>query len=177
MTHSATRQISAGAIIFRREAGGAIKFLLLYHGRNYWNFPKGKLEEGERATAAFLREVEEETGLKRGDLKIISGFQATDRYMFSEGRTYYRRIHHKAYAEHARGTVLKIVIFYLVETKKSEVVISEEHDGFGWFSYHEALRISKYKNTQNIIKRAHEFIQKNLRGGAAHSQGPGRHLR
>lgn len=177
MIHSATRQISAGAVIFRREAGGDLKFLLLYHGRNYWNFPKGKLEEGERATAAFLREVEEETGLKRGDLKIISGFRATDRYAFLEGPAYHRRIHAKDHGQRARKSIFKIVIFYLVETKKSEVVISEEHEGFGWFGYHEALRISKYKNTQNIIKRAHEFIQRNLRGGAAHSQGPGRHLR
>ena len=177
MTHSTTRQISAGAIIFRREAGGGIKFLLLYHGRNYWNFPKGKLEEGEQATAAFLREVEEETGLKRHDLKIMSGFRATDRYTFLEGRTYYRRINHKAHAERIRGAVLKIVIFYLVETKKSEVVISEEHEGFGWFSYHEALRVSKYKNTQNIIKRANEFIQKNLRGGTSHPPRPGSHVR
>ena len=177
MTHSATRQISAGAIIFRREIGGGIKFLLLYHGRNYWNFPKGRLEKGEQATAAFLREVEEETGLKRGDLKIISGFRATDRYTFGEGPAYYRRFHNKVNAERVRGAIFKIVIFYLVETKKSEVVISDEHEGFGWFGYHEALRISKYKNTQNIIQRAYEFIQKNLRGGTAHSSRPGRHIR
>lgn len=162
MTNVTARQISAGAIIFRRESGGDIKFLLLYHGRNYWNFPKGKLEEGERATAAFLREVEEETGLKRGDLKIISGFRATDRYAFFSGQ---------------QRKIFKIVIFYLVETKKSEVAVSSEHQGFGWFTYHEALNLSKYKNTKDIIKRAHEFIQKNLRRHPAHSQRASRHLR
>ncbi len=63
-----TQQISAGAVIFRRESDGTVKFLLLYHGKNYWNFPKGKLEAGERAIAAFLREVREETGLGEPDL-------------------------------------------------------------------------------------------------------------
>lgn len=147
--------ISAGAIIFRREHG-EIKFLLLYHGKNYWNFPKGKLEQGERATAAFIREVKEETGLTHHDLKIVSGFQAQDRYFLPQPWP------RESGGERPRRAVLKIVIYYLVETKKREVVISHEHDGFGWFSYHEALRTAKYKNTQSIIKRAHGFIEKGL---------------
>ncbi len=74
------RVISAGAVIFRRDRDGQLLFLLLYYGRNYWNFPKGKIEEGERATQAFLREVEEETGLKRNDLHLFSGFRTTERF-------------------------------------------------------------------------------------------------
>lgn len=156
------RQISAGAVIFRREPHGHIKFLLLYHGKNYWNFPKGKLEGDELATSAFLREVEEETGLRRPDMKILSGFRATDRYVFF-----------------AKGTkeIFKVVIFYLVETKKREITVSPEHDGYSWFTYREALRIAKFKNTRNIIKQAHEFIQKNIFRHPAHPQRPGRHLR
>ena len=161
--------ISAGAIIFRRERG-EVKFLLLYHGRNYWNFPKGKLERGERTMSAFVREVEEETGMRRHDLKILSGFQAQDRYVLSPPGA--------PAGGHERGRViLKIVIYYLVETRRREVTISHEHDGFAWFGYHEALRIAKYKNTQAIIKRAYEFIQKNLRRHPAHPPGPRRHLR
>jgi len=152
------RIMSAGAVIFRRERDGAIRFLLLYHGKNYWNFPKGRLEQGERATAAFLREVEEETGLNRSDLRIISGFQATDRYMLSAPR--WRR--QRRGDEQPPRSILKIVIYYLVETRKREVVISQEHEGFGWFTLADATRITKYKNTQDILRRAHEFIQQNL---------------
>ena len=54
--------ISAGIIIFRKVKGDC-KFLLLYHGHNYWNFPKGKLEATERSWQAALREVREDTGL------------------------------------------------------------------------------------------------------------------
>lgn len=181
------RVISAGAVIFRREprtspAGsgmlrgerdGQLKFLLLYYGRGYWNFPKGKIEPGERVTAAFLREVEEETGLKRHDLKIVSGFRTSERYTFVD-----------RYAPEpirppsgGRPAVFKIVIYYLVESRKREVVVSREHEGFGWFTYREAFHIAKYKNTQNILKRAHEFIQQNLRRHPAHPQRPGRHVR
>lgn len=166
------RIISAGAIVFRREPGGEPKFLLLYHGRNYWNFPKGQLEEGERAMNAFVRELEEETGLKRADLKILSGFRATDRFFYYDRREASSRGRNRE-----RRGIFKIVIFYLVETKRREVVVSEEHDGFGWFGYHEALRIAKYQNTRSILRKAHEFIRRGLAGGHKHSAGQGRHLR
>lgn len=51
---------AAGAVVFRpgRE-------VLLVHRPRYddWSFPKGKLDPGEHATTAAVREVEEETGL------------------------------------------------------------------------------------------------------------------
>src|SRR3989344_5743232 len=73
--------ISAGFIIFRRNPEvDDIQFLLLYHGRNHWSFPKGRLERGERVEAASFREVEEETGLGKTDLHVISVFRTTDRY-------------------------------------------------------------------------------------------------
>lgn len=146
------RIISAGAVIFRRVQLGEVLFLLLYHGKNYWNFPKGKLEQGERAMTAFLREVEEETGIKGHELKVIPGFRMTDRYLLFGGRP----------GEKDKGRAFKIVIYYLVETRKREIAVSHEHAGFGWFRYPEALRISKYQNTKNILKKAHEFIQSNL---------------
>jgi 8-oxo-dGTP pyrophosphatase MutT (NUDIX family) len=171
------QQISAGAIVFRREPTGGVKFLLMYHGKGYWNFPKGHLEQGEGSMAAFLREVEEETGLKRSDLSIISGFKATDRFSFFEGRDYHRRAHEKSQNPRVRSTIFKIVILYLVETKRREITVSEEHEGFGWFSPKDAVAISKFKNTKDIIKRAYEFIEKNLHRNKAHPKGSGRHVR
>lgn len=165
--------ISAGAVIFRRDREG-IKFLLLYHGKNYWNFPKGRPEEGEGAMAAFLREVEEETGLKRHDLRILSGFQARDRYFFSGLRRdeSSERIPHQP-----TRSRMKIVIYYLVETRKAEVMTSHEHDGYGWFSYKEAISIAKYENTKKIIKDADAFIRRGVPRHAAHPQRHGRHVR
>lgn len=172
------RVISAGAVIFRRGSDGQtrlpdgqVRFLLLYYGRNYWNFPKGKIEQGERAMAAFIREVEEETGLKRHDLKIIPGFRVSERYTFADRYT----------GRQARSgqapMVFKIVLYYLVESQKRDVAISHEHEGFGWFTYAEALRVAKYKNTQNIIKQAYEFIQRSIRRQPPHPSRTGRHVR
>lgn len=50
--------------MWRRTSKGALKVLLV-HRPDYddWTLPKGKLEPGETAKVAALREVEEETGL------------------------------------------------------------------------------------------------------------------
>ncbi|RJQ35945.1 NUDIX domain-containing protein [Candidatus Parcubacteria bacterium] len=158
--------ISAGAIVYRRDAKGGVKFLLLYHGKGYWNFPKGKVEQGEQAMAAFLREVEEETGLRRQDLRLREGFRATDRYVFFDKR---------APANQGKGrTVVKIVILYLVETSKRDVRISDEHEGFAWFTLEEATRISKYQNTKRILKQAYDYVTGRV---SRHAEDPRRQSR
>ncbi len=52
---------SAGVVVFRPGTK-----VLLVHRPKYddWSFPKGKLDPGEHATTAAVREVEEETGLR-----------------------------------------------------------------------------------------------------------------
>lgn len=146
----AHREIAAGAVVFRRVPkrrgrgkGPEIQFLLLYHGNGYWNFPKGKIDPGERSFQTFLREVEEETGITRRDMRIIPGFRATDKFFFFRDQK----------------PVFKIVIFYLVETEKRAIRISEEHDGYGWFTVHDAIAISKFKNSKVLIQKAYAFIK------------------
>jgi 8-oxo-(d)GTP phosphatase len=60
-TGRAREVVSAGAVVL--GPGGTV---LLVHRAKYddWSFPKGKLDRGEHATAAAVREVEEETGVR-----------------------------------------------------------------------------------------------------------------
>lgn len=53
--------MSAGVVVF-----GPARTVLLVHRPKYddWSFPKGKLDPGERAAAAAVREVLEETGVR-----------------------------------------------------------------------------------------------------------------
>lgn len=78
--------------------------LLLNAGR--WDFPKGGVEKGESELQTVLREVEEETGLKR--IKIIPGFRKVIEY-------YYRR---------GRKNVHKQVVYMLASTDTESVKIS-----------------------------------------------------
>lgn len=143
------QEISAGVIIYRRTSEGQ-KFLILYNGGNYWNFPKGKLVAGERSFRAALREVWEETGLSFRDLKFSDRFKAEDHF------TYVRN----------KQKIFKTVTYYLAETNnpyvrlkiKPENVSGEKHQGYGWFLYRDALRILKAPNLRNSLKKAYDLV-------------------
>ena len=54
---------AAGALCWHRE-GGQLRVLLVHRPKYQdWSWPKGKLEPGEAAAGAAVREVQEETGL------------------------------------------------------------------------------------------------------------------
>lgn len=148
------KEVSAGIIIYRKDREG-IKFLLLYHGKGYWNFPKGKLEIEERSFRAALREVSEETGLGPRDLRFKEWFKVYDKYIYQrEGQK-----------------VFKTVIYYLAETSRKEIRISSEHEGYGWFLYKEADRLLRHKNLKANLKRAYDLIRrKSSSGGFRNSQ-------
>jgi 8-oxo-dGTP pyrophosphatase MutT (NUDIX family) len=149
-------EISAGLVIYNASRDGA-KFLLLYHWNGYWNFPKGKLEEGERSFRAALREVKEETGINQKDLRFREYFKVSDTYVFmSEGR----RVH-------------KRVDFYLAEAQTTRVRISDEHDGYGWFLYKDAVPLLKHKNLRETLKKAYDTITQHRRP-ARHPRSPRR---
>jgi len=55
---------SAGGVVIR-EREEKLEVLLIHHSaHDTWGFPKGWVEPGERAEAAAIREVEEETGVR-----------------------------------------------------------------------------------------------------------------
>ncbi|MST04184.1 MAG: NUDIX domain-containing protein [Candidatus Pacebacteria bacterium] len=136
--------ISAGIVIFRQTEEG-IKFLILYHGRNYWNFPKGKIEGDERSWQTAFREVREETGLKSSELKLIGNFKTYEKFVYREGP----------------DDIFKIVILYLAETTQSTIILKEYHEGYGWFTLPEAKRIlAKYKYSIKILEKAYAYIKK-----------------
>lgn len=155
--HSMQKIISAGIIVFRRTREG-IKFLILYHGRNYWNFPKGKVESEERSWQAALREVREETGLKSTELRFVGGFKTYERFMYRRGQ----------------DKIFKIVILYLAETRQPRITVSHEHEGYGWFTFSEAKRVlSKHHESVNILQRANDFLHKaSLRRGQKNPPRP-----
>ena len=139
--------ISAGIIVFRWTEKGPL-FLLLYRDRGVWDFPRGRMEAGERSWQTAFREVEEETGLKAVDLKVQENFKVFEKFPY--GRQTGKTVQ----------PVFKIIIFYLAETPQSKVVLSEEHVGYGWFSYNEARKhLSRYKARTAILKRAYDYIK------------------
>jgi len=140
------REKTIGIIAFKHEGKG-IRYLLLHHGGQYWNFPKGRQEGLETELDAALRELEEETGV--AEVNIIDGFKDEYDYDFdSEIR------------DGVKEKVYKKAIFFLGEVKEAEIKISDEHIDFGWFDYETALKRLFYQEGQNSLKKAHKFLLK-----------------
>ncbi len=141
----AKKSVSAGIIIFRKTPEG-VKFLLLYHGKGYWNFPKGRLEAGERSWQTAFREVREETGLKNTDLKLVQDFKSFEKFHF----------HHEG------QKIFRIVILYLAETTQKEIALAGSHqDGYGWFTFTDAKKmLVKHKDNLKILQHAYSFLHR-----------------
>jgi bis(5'-nucleosidyl)-tetraphosphatase len=150
-----TFEKAVGAVIFRKE-NNQIKFLILDHGENYWNFPKGHAEEGEIEEQTLRREVAEETGIK--ELTVQPNFKRKIYY-------FYRALGTEKVERIKMGrkiNVFKTVIFYLAETQMKEVRVSSEHIGFAWLDFSAALQKLNYKTSQKILRQAQKELEKSF---------------
>ncbi|XP_065202483.1 bis(5'-nucleosyl)-tetraphosphatase [asymmetrical] [Planococcus citri] len=131
---------AAGYVIFRKCAD--IEFLLLQasYGDFHWSPPKGHVDPGENEPETALREVEEETGLKKSDLRIISGFEKVLTYKVKQKP--------------------KAVVYWMAEliNPNQEVKISHEHKDFKWLPLKEACDIAKYPESIDLLKASHDFL-------------------
>ncbi|MEP3208565.1 MAG: NUDIX domain-containing protein [Maribacter sp.] len=73
-------EIAAGGVVTNKEG----KVLFIYRN-DKWDLPKGKIDKGETIEECALREVEEETGVKK--LKIENVLQTTY-HVFKRNGTY-----------------------------------------------------------------------------------------
>jgi 8-oxo-(d)GTP phosphatase len=75
---------AAGGVLWRPGQHGEVELLLVHRPRSRdWSFPKGKLDPGETAIGAALREVREETGLRC----TVDGDLGETRYVDRKGRS------------------------------------------------------------------------------------------
>lgn len=140
------KKISIGIVVFRQD-GKSIKYLLLHHGGEYWNFPKGTQKKGESDLDTALRELKEETGIKK--IKLIDGFmQEYDYDLDTEIKN------------GVREKIYKHVKFFLGQVQDDKIKISHEHLDSGWFDYETALKRMYYQDGQNLLKTAHQYILK-----------------
>jgi 8-oxo-dGTP pyrophosphatase MutT (NUDIX family) len=117
------KRFSAGAVVVRPFPEGW-RYLLLRVYRT-WDFPKGRLENGETPLQAAVREVEEETTLS--DLQFRWGELYAETQPYSGG---------------------KIARYYVAESTKQTVALPinaelgrAEHHEFRWVGPDEATRL------------------------------------
>lgn len=135
------REYSAGVIVYYQRNGVTL-YLLLHYERGFWDLPKGHIEGKETKEQTALRELDEETGLKK--VKLQSDFQENLSYFF-----------------HTSGTqelIYKTVYFFMGRSLTKKVTISHEHIGYMWLPYEEALKQLTYKNARSILKKVHRKV-------------------
>ena len=138
------RELSAGGVIYRRNAGD-VEIALIRTGKR-WGLPKGHVERGEGIQEAACREVFEETGLQ-GD--VIAKL----------GEIAYRYAYKKAGGELVR--VFKRVHFYLLRWTKGEARGHDyEVDEARWFALNEALEQLTFPTELKMVQKAIPIIQK-----------------
>lgn len=142
---------SYGGVIFHRDRDD-ILYLVLQYRNDYWGFPKGHVEEGEKSEETFRREVMEETSLK--DITIIQGFYEKERYFYvAKGKEWEER------RKSGKGIMIfKRADYFLGETTQKEVTLSKEHLDFSWLNFKEASERLTFKNSKDILKKAHDFL-------------------
>jgi bis(5'-nucleosidyl)-tetraphosphatase len=138
----ATRQeFSAGFLLFRDSPEGPL-YLLLDYGK-HWDYAKGHLEDGETAWQAAVRELREETGIRQVDR--VTRFQRDMHYVFFSPK---------------KGRVTKTVTYFLGRTRTDVVALSDEHAGYAWLPYEQAIERLTYENAREMLAAAHEALLK-----------------
>lgn len=130
---------SAGFIIFRRFPEGR-RYLLLDYGK-HWDYPKGHLEKGETPWQAAVRELAEETGIT--DVCRVADFCQKMEYRFVSSR---------------KGNVRKCVTYFIGETTAMVVKVSDEHLGFAWLNFTEAMARLTFESARRLLKLAHHRL-------------------
>lgn len=120
-------------------------FLLMKHPRR-WDIPKGHVDPGETDKECALRELVEETGIKKGDLKIHDDFCHEVSYTVS-GKRYGMK----------EAEVQKTLRVYLATLIKDVKIVVTEHEGYEWFPWKPPHKIQE-RAIDPLLKSAEEYF-------------------
>ena len=142
-------EISAGGVVYRRVAGEVEVAIAEQRDRVTaaltTRLPKGKIESGETAEEAAVREVAEEVGL---DSRVV-GDLGSVRYVYSESST----------------RVSKEVHYFLMEWVPTEPrELDGEMERVYWCSISEAKRTLTFDTEQRVMGRALTQLESGDRG-------------
>ena len=141
--------IQVQAILFKR-INGRTQYLLLKRiprtrglEEGFWQPVTGGIEEGEKRTEALKREVSEETGIKNV-VRIIENVH------YDEFWDFFKR--------EARQHLIKEFVFGVEISSNEKIVISREHSEYRWCSFEEALKLLKWNENKEALKRLNEIL-------------------
>ncbi len=133
---------SVGIILFRLFPR-SVKYLLIKQHQGHWGFPKGHIETGEKHIDTAIRELYEETGIKKINF-LSRKVLLTDDYCFDKETV---RIH-------------KIVDYFIAETETLKVRIDgREILNYKWCTFDKAVEKLTFSESKKILKQAVKIIK------------------
>lgn len=131
--------VAAGAVLWRRDPSGNPLVALIHRPRyDDWSLPKGKLDPGETAPVAAVREISEETGFTA----VLGRFLA--------------RIHYDvpaAAADGVNGAFGKSVDYFAAYAETGRFQGNSEVDELRWLSPSEACARASYSGDVDVLSR------------------------
>jgi 8-oxo-dGTP diphosphatase len=120
---------AAGGVVCRPGPAGLVEIAVIHRpSQDDWSLPKGKLEPGETAEQAALREVEEETGLRA---RIVRPLGCTE-YVDRRGRD-------------------KTVCYWVMNAEGGRFTPNDEVDQLRWLTVEEALDLLTYPGDKALL--------------------------
>lgn len=130
------------AHIFRTN-GSDLEFLLLKRADNerypgIWQMVTGSVNENEKAFAAALREIKEETGLVPKKFWIVPNVNS--------------------FYSPERDIVIMIPVFAAQVSENSKVIISDEHSEFKWVNKDDAKKLLAWNGQRNSVDTIYQYF-------------------
>lgn len=110
--------------------------------KEFWDFPKGRLEGKETGLDAAKREAREEAGIK--EFTIFPKFKET--------------VHYFTWRD--KKPIPKFVAMFLADAKSDTVKLSWEHDTYEWLPYSEAHDRLTLSQMKKALLAAEDFLKK-----------------
>ena len=121
MTHPISEPTKRAAGILLTTRSTPKQFLLMRH-RDRWDLPKGHCDPGESDLETALRETEEETGIRREQIRLDADFRFELSYPVR-------------YQRHGDQIFQKTVVYLLGEIESPFTPTLTEHTSFEWFHW------------------------------------------
>ena len=142
MTKMKVRVIDA--YVYKKTMEG-IEFLILKRAKtkiyeHLWQGVAGKIEEGEKAWEAAIRELSEETGLI--PLKV---------FIADHVSSFYEK----------HGDRLNLVPVFGIEVDSHDVILSKEHCDFKWVEFDLACKTLVWKGQKEGISAVYDMLKSN----------------
>jgi len=118
---------SCGVLLFTEHPSPA--FLLMKH-RDRLDLPKGHIEPGETEIECALREMEEETGIARQQVRLAPEFRFETSY-------------HARYKRFGDEVVNKTLVVFFGYLDSAHDVAATEHGGFEWVPWNPPHRLQE----------------------------------